>query len=64
VSTYLKSVGYDAGTRTLEVEFHRWGICQYVGVPADLYEGLLNAPSKGQFFTAFIGTRYPLIRMQ
>jgi hypothetical protein len=63
VSTQIKSVGYDAGSRTLEIEFHRGGLYQYVGVPAYVYEGLLNAPSKGQYFRSFIGQRYWFTRM-
>jgi hypothetical protein len=63
VSTYLKSVGYDARTRTLEIEFHRGGLYHYLGVPVDVYEGLLNAPSKGRYFRTFIGTRYRFMRM-
>ena len=53
-STNIVSVGYNAETLTLEVEFHRSGIYQYFGVPAEIHEGLINAGSKGTFFNQAI----------
>jgi len=53
-SSNLVSVGYDAETLTLEVEFLRSGIYQYSGVPVEIHEGLLNAGSKGAFFNQAI----------
>ncbi|MGI5938045.1 KTSC domain-containing protein, partial [Methanoculleus thermophilus] len=49
-STNIKSVGYDPEDEVLEVEFHSGGVYHYVGVPAEVYEGLLNARSKGRYF--------------
>ena len=49
-SSNLASVGYDPENVTLEVEFSRGGIYQYYGVPQHIYEGLINASSKGNFF--------------
>jgi hypothetical protein len=54
VSTYIKSVGYDASALTLEIEFHRGGLYQYFGVREEVYEGLLNTPWKGTYFRTFI----------
>ncbi len=53
-SSSLKSVGYDAGTKTLEIEFHDGGLYQYFNVPAVVHRDLLNASSIGQYFTYFI----------
>jgi hypothetical protein len=63
VSTYIQAVGYDADSLTLEIEFHRGGLYHYLAVPADVYEGLLNAPSKGKYFRTFIDTQYRFIRL-
>jgi hypothetical protein len=63
VSTYIKSVGYNASALTLEIEFHRGGLYQYVGVREEVYEGLLNAPSKGKYFRTFIDRQYRFIRL-
>lgn len=49
-SSNLYSVGYDFDTSTLEVEFRDGSIYQYPNVPAQVYEGLMNAGSHGQYF--------------
>ena len=49
-SRNLASVGYDPTTSTLEIEFNTGSIYQYFGVPQEIYEGLMNAGSKGTFF--------------
>ncbi len=49
-SRNLASVGYDPDTLTLEIEFHNSGVYQYFGVPQEIYEGLMNAGSKGSYF--------------
>lgn len=53
-SSNLASVGYDAATATLEIEFHSGGIYQYYNVPESLFHDLFNAPSKGKFFHKYI----------
>ena len=60
-SSNLSSVGYDEDTQVLEVEFNNGGIYQYFGVPAAVYEGLMNAVSHGQYFDRHVkkaGYRY------
>jgi len=49
-SSNLRSVGYEEGTFTLEIEFHGGGIYQYFEVPESVYLGLMQASSKGQYF--------------
>lgn len=53
-STDLAAVGYNFDTATLRVEFLKGGFYEYQGVPLDIYEGLMDAPSKGQYFNQFI----------
>jgi len=53
-SSNLASVGYDSVTSTLEIEFHSGAIYQYFAVPQEIYDGLMNARSKGAFFHQFI----------
>lgn len=48
-SSNLKSVGYDPIDSILEVEFHSGGIYHYFRVPLEIYNALINAPSKGKF---------------
>ena len=61
-STNLIAVGYDRSSQTLVVQFHN-GAYSYDGVPASVYEGLLNAPSKGQYHHAYIKNSYPYKRV-
>lgn len=53
-SSNLRSVGYDAATRTLEIEFHNGGLYRYTGVPATVHAGLMSASSHGSYFDAHI----------
>ena len=58
-SSDLASVGYDPRKQLLEVEFHSGGTYQYSNVPADVYEGLMQAGSHGRYFHAHIKDLYP-----
>lgn len=53
-SSNLKSVGYDSGNDILEVEFLNGTIYQYKSVPSKIYDGLLNASSKGQYLNQYV----------
>jgi len=57
-SSNLNSVGYDPDTKTLEIEFHDGGIYQYFDIPANVYSGLISAPSKGKYHHKFIKSAY------
>jgi hypothetical protein len=57
-SSTIHSVGYDAETQTLEIEFHSGGIYQYAGVPPSEHEALMGAASHGKYFSACIKGRY------
>ena len=57
-SSALVSAGYDAASRTLELEFPNGRIYQYDEVPVGTFEWLMRAPSKGAFFSRMIDQRY------
>jgi len=57
-SSSIASIGYDAATQTLEVEFRAYGTFRYFDFPEFLYNGLMLAPSKGSFFNQRIANRY------
>ena len=63
-SSNVFSIGYDPQYSTLEVEFTSAEIYQYFNVPEHLYQGLMAAPSKGQFLNDYIkfSYRYQKIR--
>ncbi|MCX0399576.1 KTSC domain-containing protein [Clostridium perfringens] len=56
-SSNLVAVGYDSSTATLRVAFHS-GVYDYYNVPQNIFEGLLNASSKGKYHHAFIKNSY------
>lgn len=62
-SSNVRAVGYDAGTQTLEVEFHSGGVYQYYGVPVEVYDQMMQAPSKGRFVNLEIRNAYPYSRV-
>ncbi|MCC8376737.1 MULTISPECIES: KTSC domain-containing protein [Photorhabdus] len=57
-SSNLHSVGYNQATKTLEIAFRDGGIYQYYGVPPQIHQGLMNAPSKGRYFHKHIKDVY------
>jgi len=48
-SSNIASIGYDADSQTLEIEFLNGGVYQYFDVPQYVYEELMNADSHGQY---------------
>lgn len=59
VSSNLASVGYDAESQVLEIEFLKGGIYQYSGVWEDVFNSLMAASSKGTFFAENIKHKFP-----
>ena len=58
-SSNVDQIGYDADTSELHVIFKKTADCYvYSGVPADVYEQLMNADSKGQFLNQRIKGTY------
>ncbi|OGA52295.1 MAG: hypothetical protein A3F74_12950 [Betaproteobacteria bacterium RIFCSPLOWO2_12_FULL_62_58] len=60
----IRSVGYDARARILEVEFSSGSIIQYSGVSEEVYRRLMNAPSPGSFFHDKIEEDFPARRLR
>lgn len=48
-SSNIASIGYDADSQTLEIEFLNGGIYQYFDVPQHVHQELMNASSHGQY---------------
>ncbi|TRZ49770.1 KTSC domain-containing protein [bacterium] len=53
-SSSVSSVGYDRDSSTIEIEFLNGSVYQYFGVPESIFNGLMNAPSKGIFLDQFV----------
>jgi hypothetical protein len=63
VSQAIKSVGYDAASETLHIEFTTRRVHQYARVPAAVHHALMLAPSKGAFFNEYIRDVYRELRI-
>ena len=63
-SSNLKSVGYDEGTRVLEIEFYDGRVYQYFGVPPEVHRALMDAGSHGRYLAAEIKGRYRYERVR
>ncbi len=62
-SSNISSIGYDEKSRTLEVEFHSGGIYQYFDVPSNIYDGIMSAGSKGQYFSQHIKGYFRFVKV-
>ncbi len=57
-SSMIRSVGYDAATETLEVEFTSGTVYQYVEVPPEVHRELMEAGSCGSYMRACVIDAY------
>lgn len=62
-SSSIVSIGYDAATETLEIEFENGGIYQYYNVSAAIHQQFMESDSKGQFHHANIKNSFPYARV-
>src|SRR5262249_61856297 len=62
-STTLATVIYDEAREVLQLEFLSRALYQYLGVPREVHEALLSAPSKGRYFNKPIRGRFPFARI-
>lgn len=60
-SSNLSSVGYE--NNILFVSFNHGGTYSYRGVPYSVFQNLLNASSKGQYFARNIKNVYPCTKL-
>ena len=58
-SSAIRSVGYDASKKILEIQFTSFTTYRYRNVHESIYYGLMNASSKGTYFNRYIKDRFP-----
>lgn len=64
ISSNLASVGYDAESSMLEVQFKNGSVYRYIGIPVSVYEGLMAASSKGSYLDSHVKkVGYPAVRI-
>lgn len=62
-STSIRSMGYDRGSATLEVEYAGGGVYRYLAVPAATWERLCAADSKGRFVNGVVKPYHRFVRV-
>lgn len=58
-SSVIASIGFDAETNTMEIEFKTGRIYDYFEITPPVHAALVNAVSIGQYFNAKIRDRFP-----
>lgn len=53
-SSNVAAIGYSPNTATLRVQFNKGYVYEYYSVPEHLFQGLIDAGSKGQFLDLYI----------
>ncbi len=62
-SSRIRSVGYDEGSRTLEVEMSNGQVFQYSGVYPEVHRRFMAAPNPTAFFDDKIAEEYTAKRV-
>lgn len=62
-SSNVASVGYDASTLTLEVEFTSGSIYQYFDVPETVYQEFISSESVGAYLNQHIKNSYRYVQL-
>jgi hypothetical protein len=63
-STTMRSVGYEAKSRVLEIEFDSGAVYQYMGLPTRTHERLMAVESKGRYFNDEIRDCYSYLQVR
>lgn len=61
-SSNIVRVGYDSTNRVLKVEFKNGGVYDYFDIPDHIFNGMRNAPSKGQYLAQQVKGHYRYAR--
>lgn len=58
VSSNISRVGYDPVKMSMVVQYLNGNTYKYINVPYEVYEGLLNAESKGRYMNEAVKNKY------
>jgi len=58
-SSWMSTAEYDPDEKSLEITLDDGHSYTYQGVPSQVYEALIAAPSAGSYFRRFIRDNYP-----
>lgn len=57
-SSSIASIGFRQRDKTLEIEFRSGAVYRYRNVPEEIFKEMMDAPSKGRFFSTRIRNKY------
>jgi hypothetical protein len=57
-SSAIAAIGYDPATMQMKVRFVQYDTHDFCKVPVHIFQGLLNASSKGNYYNDHIRGRY------
>ncbi|MFB5148023.1 KTSC domain-containing protein [Burkholderia orbicola] len=57
-SSAIRAVGYDQSSMRMRILFTQGHSYDFCRVPADVYRGLMSAPSMGSYYNNVIKDRY------
>jgi hypothetical protein len=60
----IRSIGYDAGSQVLEIEFSDGKVVQYSRVPSEVHRRLMAAPTIVSYFRDHIEDEYTAKRLR
>ena len=60
----LRAIGYDPGSRTLQVEHDTGALVQFTGVSRETFQRLISAGSMWSYFRDNIEEEYPAKRVK
>jgi hypothetical protein len=58
-SSAIRAVGYDPSRMHMRIVFQQGHSYDFCRVPAHIYHGLMEAPSKGTYYNDHIKDKYP-----
>jgi len=61
-SSNIRAIDYEDITNTLTIYFHSGYVYKFFGVPQNVVDALVKAPSIGQYFHKYIKDSYPYDR--
>lgn len=57
-SSRIKSVEYNDSTEVLTIDFVKGGKYKYYSIPEEVYKGIINSKSPGNYFDTTIKPKY------
>lgn len=64
VSSMIETIGYDPKAMTLRIELVGGALYEYHDVPADVYNSLMYAQSRGSYYHAYIREKFDYVKLR